>query len=923
MKLVTIAGAKGSIILLAIVLVTATGCPMMLGPGMSMIVSFHATPTTGTAPLVVQFNGIAVTGPGLTAETWTWSFGDGSTGTGQNPSHTYTAPGTYTVSLTVDAVVAKFRGDIEPEPTTVRRTRINYIVVTTGNLPPVADAGPDQLSSVSAAVTLDGSGSSDPDADPITYAWAFTSNVPAGTTAVLANANTVSPSFTIDLPGSYEIQLIVNDGALDSAPDTVVITTRNRPPIADAGPDQALDVGAVATLDGSGSYDPDGDPITYAWAFTSNVPAGTTAVLANANTVSPSFTIDLPGSYEIQLIVNDGALDSAPDTVVITTLNRPPIADAGPDQLRDVGEMATLDGTASYDPDTDPITYAWAFTANIPAGTSAVLAGATTAHPTFMPDMPGPFEVQLIVNDGALDSAPDTMLVNTYDQPPVAVPLTLPETQVSVDPAADPIVSPDSSVLYGIPRHAEYNFGDSVEKFIPYELLLRQIDTGDASTVTDSEVPVVAVTAVPPITAIYPGGAKGLTINPITGIMWVILDLFGGEKQLPDHMLATLDPVTGVATPVGYPDVPFSEDFAGIAFDGVGNLFAVTGNSLTFISKQVDSPYSLYQLSKVDGSATFVFQFPESPSGWTRGEAIAFNSATGLMVHASGEAMGPTTRLLQELNLGTLAIGDIPLTPVTVGPDWDQPTAMTYDSVNDILYLADMTDSEVPTLYTIDQNAKAAENWIGEFTNFTIIKGLAFRHDREAPGVVVELDGADSYDPDGNSIVTYQWSFVQVPPGSAATITNPTSVSASFIPDVLGDYIIGLVVNDGTEDSPLAQVTVSYVNAPPVADAGVDQTLSAFQTSVQLNGSASFDPEYGPLTYSWTFQTVPAWLALTDANLSDPASPIPNFTIALPKDAKQAGPDDIVLELTVTDEAGATGTDTTVIDASMLLSAAR
>ena len=367
MRLVATAGAKGSIILLAILLVTATGCPTLLGPGTSLTVSFWAMPTAGTAPLVVQFYGMAVPGPGQTVDKWTWDFGDGSAaGAGPNPMHTYVAPGTYTVTLTVDAVVAKFRGDIDPQPATVRRVRRNYIVV--------------------------------------------------------------------------------------SAAD------ENNPPIADAGLDQLSGIGFLVTLDGSGSSDPDGDPITYAWAFTGNVPAGTAAVLANATTVNPTFTIDLPGSYEIQLIVSDAALSSAPDTVVITTRNRPPIADAGPDQTRDIGEMATLDGTASYDPDGDTITYLWAFTANIPAGTAAVLAGATTAHPTFTPDMPGSFEVQLIVNDGALNSAPDMMVVNTYDQPPVGVAATLPASPVSVDPNADPIVSLDSSVLYGIPRQAGYNY---------------------------------------------------------------------------------------------------------------------------------------------------------------------------------------------------------------------------------------------------------------------------------------------------------------------------------------------------------------------------------------------------------------------------------------------------------------------------------
>ncbi len=58
---------------------------------------FSGTPTSGPAPLQVQFT--ANSGPDIAS--WSWDFGDGSYGSGMNPVHTYTAPGTYTVKLTV------------------------------------------------------------------------------------------------------------------------------------------------------------------------------------------------------------------------------------------------------------------------------------------------------------------------------------------------------------------------------------------------------------------------------------------------------------------------------------------------------------------------------------------------------------------------------------------------------------------------------------------------------------------------------------------------------------------------------------------------------------------------------------------------------------------------------------------------------
>ena len=114
------------------------------------------------------------------------------------------------------------------------------------------------------------------------------------------------------------VQLIVNDGTVDSLPDTVTITTQNSRPVANAGPDQTVLVGDTVTLDGSGSQDADGDPLTFFWSFTSR-PAGSTVTLSDPGAVKPTFVIDLPGTYVSQLIVNDGKIDSLPDTVVITT----------------------------------------------------------------------------------------------------------------------------------------------------------------------------------------------------------------------------------------------------------------------------------------------------------------------------------------------------------------------------------------------------------------------------------------------------------------------------------------------------------------------------------------------------------------------------------------------------------------------------
>jgi glucuronoarabinoxylan endo-1,4-beta-xylanase len=95
----------------------------------------------------------------------------------------------------------------------------------------------------------------------------------------------------------------------------------NHPPVADAGDNQSVAVSDLVTLDGSGSSDADGDQLTYQWTFTS-VPAGSTAVLNDADTVSPSFVPDIPGIFEVSLIVNDGTLFSRPDIVTVSAVTQ-------------------------------------------------------------------------------------------------------------------------------------------------------------------------------------------------------------------------------------------------------------------------------------------------------------------------------------------------------------------------------------------------------------------------------------------------------------------------------------------------------------------------------------------------------------------------------------------------------------------------
>ncbi len=289
--------------------------------------------------------------------------------------------------------------------------------------PPVANAGRDQSVATGAAVTLDGSESADPAGQPITYAWTFVSK-PDGSSAQLSSSTAPRPTFTADQAGTYELQLVVSDGNLDSAADQVAVTATqsNHAPTANAGPDQSVAVGTVVNLDGSASSDADGDPITYVWSITSR-PEGSIAGIKAPYSPTTLFLADVAGQYTIELLVGDGTDLSTPDVMMVTAIaaNGVPVANAGPDQSVQTGATVTLNGGASSDPEGDQLTFQWSMMSK-PDGSAAAIADATAASPQFVADVDGDYVVQLIVTDGATASLPDTVVVTASAVPVPTVP---------------------------------------------------------------------------------------------------------------------------------------------------------------------------------------------------------------------------------------------------------------------------------------------------------------------------------------------------------------------------------------------------------------------------------------------------------------------------------------------------------------------
>jgi hypothetical protein len=305
------------------------------------------------------------------------------------------------------------------------------------NTPPVSDAGGSQTVHAGTVVTLDGSGSSDPDENyPLTYLWQITSK-PEQSTAELSEPNVVNPSFLADLVGDYTVELIVTDSkGTQSTADTVLVSTFNTPPIPDPGGDQAvIEQGSEVQLDGTDSYDLDGDDMTYFWSIT-QAPEGSTAALSDACSPTPSFVADVYGDYVISLVVTDSlGAESNPQTVTVSFDNVPPVADAGGNQSAIVGDTVFLDGSGSHDGNFDPLTYSWNFVSK-PPGSVAELSDANVVDPSFTADEPGAYVVSLVVNDGFVNSNPanvEIMAITTQDATAITLVETI-ETTNQLDP---------------------------------------------------------------------------------------------------------------------------------------------------------------------------------------------------------------------------------------------------------------------------------------------------------------------------------------------------------------------------------------------------------------------------------------------------------------------------------------------------------
>ncbi|HEB29137.1 MAG TPA: RHS repeat protein [Porticoccus sp.] len=285
------------------------------------------------------------------------------------------------------------------------------------NMPPVVITEPDKVVANGYLVTIRSLGSYDKDGRIPEFDWQQISGP-----SVVLNKNGFSATFTapsVAGPEDMVFQLTGTDDRGGIGSDFLTVTVQpNTPPLANAGTDQTAPAGASVVLDGSGSGDQEEGSLTYLWEQ-----IGGALVSFDSSLASPVFVAPTPTVEELltfRLTVTDiSGLASSDEVVVSVSPNQPPIANAGADYVLVGGYQGVLDGSASVDPEGQPLVYLWAQTAG---ETVQLFTGGSTASKKFTaPELSShsalTFELKVtdIGGDISTDSVDITVLSQTVN----------------------------------------------------------------------------------------------------------------------------------------------------------------------------------------------------------------------------------------------------------------------------------------------------------------------------------------------------------------------------------------------------------------------------------------------------------------------------------------------------------------------------
>jgi PKD repeat protein len=360
--------------------------------------------TTGEAPLSISFRAEADDPDGF-VESFDWDFGDGASSSKEKVVYTYYNPGNYEVSLTVYDNLGEQANDT---------LNINVKEIPKANEPPTATAAVDpEMGYEGEFLTFRGIGS-DSDGTIILFEWDFNSD---GIFDWFSNTTGIT-QFAYNESGKYNPIFRVIDDDLDSDSATAQVTIfpkENDPPVAIISQPESgmtFEVDEEIPFDGSESFDPEDESLSYAWEF------GDGDIALEAK---PTHTYSETGNYTVILTVDDGEFDNS-DTItlqIIRLVNHPPeaeIVEPTQDSAFEVNTIIFFDGSNSTDPDDDFLYYYWDF------GDGNTKTGVTTTH---IYTQVGTYTVILTVDDGELTDTDNVRILITEEgslnQPPEAV----------------------------------------------------------------------------------------------------------------------------------------------------------------------------------------------------------------------------------------------------------------------------------------------------------------------------------------------------------------------------------------------------------------------------------------------------------------------------------------------------------------------
>lgn len=751
-------------------------------------------------------------------------------------------------------------------------TQVQVLLLDSVNRAPVAAASaPAHVDERSvAAVLLDGSASSDPDGDVLTFQWRQTAGPPVTLSgAELAVASFGVPGVAVDTALGFELQVV--DG-LNTAGASVSVTVRNvdLPPVVSAGPDRAVPGRAAVTLAAVGS-DPDGDAVSYAWTQV----AGTSVVLEDAATPTATFQSPLLAAPEVlrfQVTATAQGLSATDEVSLTVAADRPPVVSAGPDRAVAGRAEVTL-AAVGGDPDGDAVTYAWTQV----AGTPVVLDGPTSPTATFQSPLLGAPEVlrfRVTATAGGLTASDEVALTVAADRPPV----------VTTD-ATRTVASRGTLTLSAQSSDPD---GDLVS------LLWTQ---RSGPTVTLQGASSFAPTFVAP------------SLPSATVLGFRVTATAGGLTAQADVDVTVQPEGTPVAD--AGPDVTVAGRTA-VMLRGAGSF--PDGSPVAFAWVQSAGPAVV--LADAD-TATPSFVSPDlKQAGVLRFE---------LQVSAHGQAATDSVEVTVRADAPPVASAgvdqDVPsgarvtLVGIGVDPDGDVP-ALAWSLVSGPS--VSLTGSAGTVSFDTPSELGGPEMVEWRFALVATANGLTSAPDEvvvrahqvnrvpvlEGPNEVqadertaVQLQAA-ALDPDGDAL---GWSWSQVGGPNALSVTGADSPTLSLVvPDVPGDVVLAFTVTakdpEGAEALATVRLLARNVNRAPAASIrGPGSVLRG--EAVLLDATGSSDPDGEPLTWSWRQVSGTA----LDGGIA--VGPAWSFTAPAVESEET-----LTLELTVTDPSGATAT---------------